>query len=297
MTATPDDELASAVLDGRLTRDDEAAALRDPAVARRVAEMRAARAALRSAPAPRPDAERREQAVAAALAAFDAARAGAGAPTSAPRPLDERRARRDRRAAVPRWLAAAAALLVVIALGGALATLSSPSVDDDAAQSSSEGAGDSDLAEGREDASGGAAEEEAARSTAEAADDPTAAPGGDVAAEVSPQDTPAPSAGSFEVDLSAASTGDELATRASDAVASPRTLADAPPTVPPGGGEGASASCPLPAAAGDAPILLRGRATLAGAPVQVWVLDVGGGRRVLAADASCAVVVDRTVAA
>ncbi|HLM65273.1 MAG TPA: hypothetical protein VK306_13320 [Acidimicrobiales bacterium] len=320
MTATPHDELASAVLDGRLTGDDEAAALRDPAVARRVAQMRAARDALRSAPAHPPDAERREQAVAAALAAFDATRAREGAPADAgvtgpvgafteaahPSPttapssgpsLDERRARRDRRAAVPRWLAAAAALIVVIALGGALATLSSSPGDDEAAQpASDEESQDGDLTEGRGDASAGAAEDdEAARSTAEGAEEPTAAPDRN-SAEASPSpDARAPStAATADVDLGAAATGDDLASRAAETATAGGTLAHAQ-TAPGAGGQSAPASCPLPGAAGEAPVLLRGRATLAGEPVQVWVLDVAEGSRVLVTDASCAVVVDRDV--
>lgn len=64
------DELASALIDGLLDSDEAAAARHDPAVARRAAQMLAARDAVRDVPAPDPG--RRDDAIAAALAAADA---------------------------------------------------------------------------------------------------------------------------------------------------------------------------------------------------------------------------------
>jgi hypothetical protein len=39
--------------------------------------------------------------------------------------------------------------------------------------------------------------------------------------------------------------------------------------------------------------VLQGRATVDGEPVDVWVLDADGEERLVAVDASCAVVVDQ----
>lgn len=117
------DELASAVLDGAATPEEAALVAADPALTARVEALRAARDRLRSAEAAPVDPERREIAIAAALAAFDELERGdAGRePVVAPVPLAARR----RPGSVPRvwrYVAIAAAIvagvLVVPLIGG-----------------------------------------------------------------------------------------------------------------------------------------------------------------------------------
>lgn len=133
----PDDEIVSAVLDGEATDDERARVEADPAARRRLAELADLRRHL-AAPVAVPD-DAREQALAAALAAYDQQRlgdttgstpgvtaatsaatsaAGLDPVPSAPDELAVRRARRSGRGA--RALAAAAAIVVVIIGIGAL---------------------------------------------------------------------------------------------------------------------------------------------------------------------------------
>jgi negative regulator of sigma E activity len=87
----PLDELASAHLDGLTTADEAALVARDPELASRVAAMAAARDRVRRG-LPPVDSGRREQAIAAALAAFDAEAAtspGRAPVPAAPLPVPE----------------------------------------------------------------------------------------------------------------------------------------------------------------------------------------------------------------
>ena len=196
------DALASAVLDGLLPGDEAAAARRDPAVARRIDQMAAARDLLRDVPPP--DAARREATIAAALAAAPPDAAGAtgwaagaastGAVPPAPpmaagpattgdrRPpppasLHEARTRRARRLDA-RWLGTAAAVVLLLGLVGLFVSGGSPG-DDAADQETSAAAPESserapsDAAEGGGSASAGedrATAEDAERDDAGSAD-------------------------------------------------------------------------------------------------------------------------------
>lgn len=134
----PDDEIVSAVLDGEATADERARVDADPAARRRLAELADVRRHL-AAPVAVPD-DAREQALAAALAAYDEQRTATatgpdapGAPSTAsvttsvagPEPVppttDELAGRRARRGGPGgRALAAAAAIVVVLIGIGAL---------------------------------------------------------------------------------------------------------------------------------------------------------------------------------
>ena len=115
-TLDPRDDLASAHLDGEATPDEVARAGADPAVVARMAELAAVRSAIQADVAPDPD--RRERAIATALAAFeeeaDAAGLGQGdvVPISAARRGRLRWARAVGVAAAVALLAAVVPLLV-----------------------------------------------------------------------------------------------------------------------------------------------------------------------------------------
>jgi hypothetical protein len=295
MTAPRDpDDLASALLDGLLTDDEAAAATRDPVVVARLAELAAVREAVRRLPAG-PDAVARERGLAAALAAFDAGdeagqQRGASVPAGTTvSPLGRRGpARRPvaagggapwrpRGTAGRRWLTAAAVVLAVVGVVG-LGVLASNwdtgSDDGDTAASSSDDAGRSDSA----------TEEQPESSTAEERAAPSTAPGG-------------------IVDLGEVDSPEALAERARSAqaegFASPQGQAsDGAEAADEGGGGGAlvrqcadAAAERLPAA-GET-IVLEARATLDGDSVDVWVLAADGEERVVAVDATCAIVVDQ----
>jgi hypothetical protein len=292
------DDLASALLDGLLTDDEAAVAQRDPAVAARLVELAAVRDAVRRPPAG-PDPVARERGLAAALAAFEASEAPAeqreaGAVGSTVRshghrhpPTGPAAARagtrwRPRGPAGRRWLTAAAVVLAVVGLGVLASNWDAGSDDaDNAAQggateeSSDEAGGDSSAAEGPDS---GTTEESVA---------PSAAPG-----EI--------------VDLGDVGSSDALADRARSILAEGvgRPLAEGS-----GGeveaGQGAAGDADFLAttcredadaerlAASSETVVLRGRATLEGEPVDVWVLTSDGTERVVALDASCVVVVDQ----
>jgi len=199
--------LASAALDGAVTAEERARAESDPEVVAEVERLRAVRGAL-SVVEP-PDADRRDVAIAAALAAF--ARSGTVAPPSGAvvAPLPPARSRRGHR-----WLAplAAAAAVAVIAVGGIVATRSSDDEDsssaDRAAEQSVQTASDaSDATDGALSALPAPADREAAGDAAdadaatEATTRPTdAAPSaGDAASELAPTAAAAPLASPDEL--------------------------------------------------------------------------------------------------
>jgi hypothetical protein len=285
MTAPRDpDDLASALLDGLLTDADAAAAKRDPAVLARLAELAAVREAVRRPPAG-PDAVARERGLAAALAAFDAGdeageprRTGAPAGTTVS-PLGRRGEApcRPRGTAGRRWLTAAAVVLAVVGLGVLVSNWDPGSDSADTAGNAATGSDDAGRSgtAAEEAPEGGAAEEHAA---------PSVAPGG-------------------IVDLGEVDSPEALAERARSARAEGFT---SPQGQAAGGEDGADeggGAVPLArrcadAAAGRLPeagetIVLEARAALDGDSVDVWVLAADGEERVVAVDATCAVVVDQ----
>ena len=316
------DDLASALLDGLLDADEAEAARRDPAVVARVAVLAAARDALATPPPP-PDAAGRERAISAALAAFDAetsatdddAIAADARPSAPPRPFDHATplARpapggaagrgRGRRAALSehwaRWLGVAAAVVLVVA-GVSLLARGDGSDDGDTAATSEEVSSGEGGAGSEAEGSGEA--DDAAR---------------DEAAESADQGTDGQLAPGEVLDLGAAESPDALADRARSTLAAERGIADVPVTEPEVGaspdttdpvpgdeGQGGAApeqmseplACPTGEATANArggSVGLRARARLDGQPVEVWVIDVGGSRTVLAVDADCAVILDR----
>jgi hypothetical protein len=293
MTAPRDlDELASALLDGLLTDDEATAARRDPAVLARLAELAAVRDAVRRPPA-RPDTDARERGLAAALAAFDAGdeageqretSAAAGATVSpfgrrrpAARPASAYRGtpRRPRGTAGRRWLTAAAIVLAVVGLGVLASNWDTGSDSGDTAATSSDDAEGSDSAT-EEEAEGGTVEERAA---------PSVAPGGIVdLGDVDSPEALAERAQSARADgssslLGQASGGEDAADEG-------------------GGGVPLTGQCADGAAAGRLPaagetIVMEARARLDGDTVDVWVLAADGKERVVAIDATCAVLVDQ----
>ena len=129
----PLDELASAHLDGATTPEEAARAEADPDLLARVEALRAVRAAL--AVAPLVDDERREHAIAAALAAYDEQRRAPGAvAVGSLTPLAARRHRPSPRAW--RVVGAAAAVAALAALVPLLASLSSDSSSDSSSDDS-----------------------------------------------------------------------------------------------------------------------------------------------------------------
>jgi len=126
----PLDELASAHLDGATTAEEAARVEADPDLLARVEALRAVRAAL--AVAPLVDDERREHAIAVALAAYDEQRRAPGAAAAGSlTPLAARRHRPSPRAW--RVVGAAAAVAALAALVPLLASLSPDSSSDDSA--------------------------------------------------------------------------------------------------------------------------------------------------------------------
>lgn len=291
------DALASDLLDGLLPAERAADALRDAAVAQRVAEMRAAQALVRETPAVDP--ARREAGLDAALAAAGPLspgvdRPGAGdtpsspAAPDAPDELAARRAgarhtRRPRRH-VPGWLTAAAVLLLVVAFGGLVATVGRSDSDDastssDAAAPPTEESGDDAFA-------------------AESQSDPGAAESSGTPAPGAPTTTaPAPQAeedvGAVDdspVDLGEVSSVDEIAAGVDSASRAAAPLDDE------AAGESEQLARPVtcrPPGTEDAPGRIATVAALAnldGRPVTAWVVAENGARTLIVADAGCAVV-------
>jgi hypothetical protein len=291
MTAPRDpDDLASALLDGLLTDDEAAMARRDPEVVARLAELAAVREAVRRAPEG-PDPVARERGLAAALAAFEAGdeaavQRGASASTGttvdalgrrpAGRPVAARSGTpwRPRGTAGRRWLTAAAIVLAVVGLG---LLASNWDTGSDSADTATSGGDDAER-------SGDATAEEAEGGTAEESAPPSVAPGG-------------------IVDLGDVDSPEALAERARAAVASryARPLgreSSGQDTADQGARDGAlrfpcaDADAERLFVAGEA-VVLEARATVDGQAVDVWVLSANGNERVVAVDASCAVVVDQ----
>jgi hypothetical protein len=291
MTAPRDpDDLASALLDGLLTDDEAAMARRDPEVVARLAELAAVREAVRRPPEG-PDPVARERGLAAALAAFEAgdetaeqrgASASTGTAVGAPgrrpagRPVAARSGTpwRPRGTAGRRWLTAAAIVLAVVGLGVLASYLGTSS---DSADTAASGGDDAER-------SGDATAEEPEGGTGEESAPPSVAPGG-------------------IVDLGDVDSPEALAERAQAALAGgyARPLgreSSGQDTADEDAGDGAlrfhcaDADAERLFAAGEA-VVLEARATVDGQAVDVWVLSADGNERVVAVDASCAVVVDQ----
>jgi hypothetical protein len=136
--------LASAYLDGELDAAERARAEADPAVMAAVGELRSLQSELRSvAPAPP---QRRQAAIAAALAEFDALHEALD-----PDPVAGRfvagRARHPRRARPTRWLGAVAAAVVVLGALGFVASSGRGGDDDDSAGLAEDAASDMESAD------------------------------------------------------------------------------------------------------------------------------------------------------
>lgn len=156
----PLDDLASAHLDGQTTPAEDAQVAGDPAVAARVAELAAVRAAMQS-DGPPVDEVRREASIAAALAAFDEGRAEAAAPAGSAgvTPIAVAAARRRvsrRNVQVIGAVAVAVALAVAVPL---LGVLDSDSPSEDLATSPVEESAEDTAERDGGDAAGGAADD------------------------------------------------------------------------------------------------------------------------------------------
>jgi hypothetical protein len=274
------DELASAHLDGQTTASEAARIAADPVLLARVADLAAVRAAVQLDDGGPPDEGRREDAIAAALAAFDEVASdgtvGSGG-VGASAPLTPITAISARRGASRRTLRLVGAAAVAVAAALAVPLLgrldSDPSGDDLAAKVQ------------EETGAGGDAR-------AATADDSTSAAG----AEVPAPETFAVPAGA-PVDLGAF---DDLATL-EDAVraqVSSTTAADlgTPTTVAPTAGPPeACPGVPEPRSPDAGSLVLRGTARLDDRPVIALVYEGTDGQRTLVVvDADdCAVVLTR----
>jgi hypothetical protein len=293
MTAPRDlDDLASALLDGLLTDDEAASARRDPAVAARLAELAAVREMVGRPPAG-PDPAARERGLSAALAAYDAADAdaepvrGAAGPAgrgrAAARPATSRADTpwRAQGSARRRWLTAAAVMLVVVGLGALASNWDTGGDDADTATQAGvteESSNEGEASDAAADDGGGATEE-------------TAAPGDDLSAIVDLGDVDSSEALADRARsiLAQRPAGPPAAASGDEAEEGQRAGGDAD-FLPSACGADAESEL-LPAAPGR--VVLQGRATVDGEPVDVWVLDADGEERLVAVDASCAVVVDQ----
>jgi hypothetical protein len=294
------DDLASALVDGQLGADDADAARRRPDVVARARKLEATRAALRSVPAPDPAA--RERALAAATAAFDEAARAESRPPPPPSPVDLAAHRHDRHperhraghpgatgGGTPRWLVAAAAIVAVVMGLAGLAALSSG--DGDSADISAE------IGASQEDDGGAtaSADDDADEDADDDADGPSAAPeGGDEEDAARSRPIEAGDLGTFRsaeglVDHLAdiVPAGDASAENLPDATAAPEPDQEAADAL------GCDETLPPPLDDPTADHRLHGTATVDGREVDVWVVDTGRGRRAVAIDTGCSVVVDR----
>lgn len=289
------DELASALIDGELDPTTALSARQRPEVLARVDELTAVRAALReSARAAEtggegPDPATRERAIAAAMAAFDHEGRRGDATVSR---LDVRRAARGE--AMRRWLGAAAAVAVIGAGIAGLALAGSGGDSDDGAsteQATGEADAGTEESGGSDQATASGGDPESDRSqeatapesgaSDHASEEPDAT-GGDAAVDLGAFDTEAALVADVETRLGTDGSGGGAG--AATEPADPATLvARCPGTVP------------APLADPAATVVFRGRATVAGTAIDVWVTDGEGGRRLVAIDASCAVVIDRSL--
>ena len=136
----PLDELASAHLDGATTPDEDRRIAGDPGLRARVDALGAVRDAVRDAAAPVDD-ERREHAIAAALAAFDEVRPGPAGVTS----LAEVAARRSRTRQL-RLVGAAAAVVLLAVLVPVLSRLGDDDPEEPLASRSADSADEQESA-------------------------------------------------------------------------------------------------------------------------------------------------------
>lgn len=319
-TPRPDDELVSAVLDGEATAVERARVEADPAARTRLAELAAVRDRV-AAPVAVPPAAR-EQAVAAALAAFDtpAPTGGAdpgpsgGAPAGpafrSPDPglRDELAARRARRSGSGgRYLAAAAAIVVVLfGTVVALRAVNPPAITTSAS---------SDAAAPSTTATGGALSEPATEQGAETLDE---APTTTMRASQPPlTTTPAPPAGQLGpmganvvmVDLGPVASVRDLRDQLLgeiDRIPDPSDPAATVPSGPPALARAEWASCAGYLAAVDdevADLMAVGSATLDGRPTIAYAFSIGqvahpaanGSIRIYAVDpATCEVLAAQT---
>jgi hypothetical protein len=298
MTAPRDpDNLASALLDGLLTDDEAASARRDPAVAARLAELAAVREVVGRPPAGL-DPAARERGLSAALAAYDAADADAERSDAEPVRGAAGPAGRGRAAARPatsradtpwrapgsarrRWLTAAALMLAVVGLGALASNWDSGGDDADTATqggATEESSNEGEASDAAADDGGGATEE-------------TAAPGDELSAIVDLGDVDSSEALTDRARsiLAQRPAGPPAAASGDEVEEGQRAGGDAD-FLPSACGADAESEL-LPAAPGR--VVLQGRATVDGEPVDVWVLDADGEERLVAVDASCAVVVDQ----
>jgi hypothetical protein len=301
------DDLASALVDGLLPADAAASARARPEVMARVAQLEAGRATLRQVPAPDPAA--RDRAVAAALAAFDdAAAPGSSSPgrspwsadgsvpsarpgTGAGQPVDlaahrhagPQDAHRAGTRRAPRWLGAAAAVVAVVMGLVGLAAVSSSGGDEDTDTAA-------DFGTAQEEADDGAG------SSQDSAEAPSAAPesggGGDA------ERSAAVEVGDLGVFASGDALVDHLAGRLGEAGADAEIQPDSTASAEADQrATDAFDSCagapPPPLDDPDGALRLHGRALVDGDAVNVWVVDTPQGRRAVALDDACGVVVDR----
>jgi hypothetical protein len=268
--AHPDD-LASALLDGKLPPGAADAARRDPAVMARVAAMARARDRVRDVPPP--SAEAREQGLAAALAAFDP---DAGVAVGRERgEVADLAARRRARAQRTRWLGAAAVVLALVASVAGLAALAGDGQDDSESVA-------------LEDSGSGTAGDEAGDDGA-AQDAPTEE--SESSAESAAGAVPAPDVGHLGSFPDAEALAAAARARARSRVV-PGSGADADSSF------GALSGCPpdsLLDRLGDrtAAVVLQGTAELDGTAVRVWVVAAPDGEQLVAIDGSCRIVVDQ----
>lgn len=301
------DALASDLLDGLLPAERAADALRDPAVAQRVSEMRAAQALVRETPAV--DRTRREAGLAAALATAATPSPGAdtpGAPDTphspdtagtpdelAARRSGARPARRPRRH-VPGWLTAAAVLLLVVAFGGLVATVGTSDSDNastssDAAAPPTEESADDDVSAAETESDAGAGES----SGAPAPGAPTT-----TAPTLGTEDRQPDASPDGPVDLGEVSSVDEIAVSVDDAaLAAARRTDEVADELPQeqlaDGGELAPFAACRPAGTEETPGRIATAAAVAlldGRPVTAWVVAEDGARTLIVADAGCTVV-------
>ncbi|MDD9369583.1 MAG: hypothetical protein PV358_05685 [Acidimicrobiales bacterium] len=308
------DQLASALLDGDLSLDHPAHQRTE--VVARAAELGAARATMRDVGAADPAA--RERALAAALAAFDEeAPRPSASPDRPPPPVDargpvlvpaprppqpvdlaaQRRSRAGRqggRQSLPRWLGAAAAAVVVLAGLVGLAALTSDTDDADTAMDT--GAGETRESSGGDDELGTAAEDSAEAPSAAEPDESeahrTAVEAGDLGMFPT---------GDALVDHLRASVGDNGdngtdGDNGADLDLEPDAGA---PSGDASNSLGSFAACagapPPPLDDPDATLVLHGRAVVDDEAVDVWAIDTDRGRRVVAIDDTCELVLDRPI--
>jgi hypothetical protein len=280
------DELASALVDGLLAPDEAAAARRDPSVIQRAEKIQALRAALRDSPPPPAGAA--DNAVAAALAAFDAApgppRHLQALPGGGPPQLGRARSRRP-----GQWLAAAAVILVVGLVVAAVA-LERDSGDEETAATEATQAAD-DRAE-MEEGAGDAAETDG--NEGEDRDAATPAP------EATQESGEAPMLAESEVpELGEIADPQELEVRVSTYLTAGYGSDPAGIAARSGAEEG-PADCPGLSVLGDpdhGTTVFVADALYQDALVRVHVYDVGGEQRLVATDQSCVDVVDEAFGA